>query len=54
MADVKFMTTLLPDISRGIEGKAFEIERGVTVEGWANFIEHGYRDIEFESAFISR
>jgi hypothetical protein len=54
VADVKFVTAVLPDVSRGIQGKSFEIERGVTVEGWAMFTALGYRDFEFESAFLSR
>jgi hypothetical protein len=54
VADVKFVTTMQADVSRGIEAKSFDIERGITVEGWATFTEQGYRDVRFESAVLTR
>jgi hypothetical protein len=53
-ADVKFVMTRQADESRNVQEYRSEIERGVTIEGWATFVNGAYTDVQFESAFISR
>jgi hypothetical protein len=54
VADVKFVTTIMSDVSGDIERKSLDIERGIAVEGWATFSNGGYRGVQFESAVLTR
>ncbi len=52
VAEVRF--AVAANEPSGVQQYKSEIERGITVEGWATFTDGAYGNVQFESAFISR
>lgn len=54
LAEVRFKTSRDADELRVQSEFSFDIDRGITVEGWSSFVDGKYQNVGFESAFLSR